>query len=94
MVRRFLPLVVALLIPLSAGCGDEKKEAIEGLEKIKEACDANQKDVAKKIAEELSEKNKTFHKAFDAAIDDKRGSFDICLPTLHSELALRLEHGS
>ncbi len=51
------------------------------------------KDLAKSVAEDLRAKNKVFDKAFDAAIDDKRGSVNYCSPLLHNEIALRLQHG-
>lgn len=94
MVRRMFLVLVAAVVPFTAGCGNEKKEALEGLDKIKEACAANEKDLAKQVAEELSAKNKIFNKAFDAAIDDKRGSYNICSPTLHSEVSYRIQHGA
>lgn len=94
MVRRWFLVVVAVVVPFAAGCGNEKREALEGLEKITEACTGNEKDLAKKLAEDLRAQNKIFDKAFDAAIDDKRGSYNICSPQLHSEITLRIEHGS
>jgi hypothetical protein len=94
MVRRLFLVLVAVLVPFAAACGNEKKDALEGLEKIKAACSANEKDLAKKLAEDLKGQNKIFEKAFDAAIDDKRGSYNICSPTLHSEINVRIEHGS
>lgn len=94
MVRRLFLVLVAVLVPFAAGCGNEKKEALEGLEKIKEACSANEKDLAKKVAEDLGAQNKIFSKAFDAAIDEKRGSYNICSPQLHSEVSYRIQHGS
>lgn len=94
MARRLFFALVCVLVPLAAGCGNEKKGAVEGLEKIKEACAANEKDLAKQIAEDLRSRNKIFDKAFDAAIDDKRGSVNYCSPLLHTEVALRIEHGS
>jgi hypothetical protein len=93
MKRLFLVLVCAL-VPLAAGCGTEKKGALEGLEKIKAACDDNDKDLAKKLIEDLRSKNKVFDKAFDAATEDKRGSVNHCSPLLHDELVQRIEHGS
>lgn len=94
MIRRFVLVLLAAVVPLAAGCGNEKKDAQEGLEKIKEACSANDKDLAKKLAEDLAAKNKIFNKAFDAAIDDKRGSYNICSPQLHSEVSYRIQHGA
>lgn len=94
MIRRLFLVLVASVVPFTAGCGNEKQEALEGLEKIKEACSTNEKDLAKKLAEDLSAKNKIFNKAFDAAIDDKRGSYNICSPQLHSEVSYRIQHGS
>jgi len=46
------------------------------------------------MAEDLRAKNKTFDKAFGAAIDDKRGSVNYCSPLLFGELTQRIEHGS
>jgi hypothetical protein len=94
MVRRSFLVLVAVLVPFAAGCGNDKKEALEGLDKIKEACSANEKDLAKKVASDLRATNKVFDKAFAAAIDDKQGSFNICSPLLHSEVSMRIEHGS
>jgi len=94
MASRFAFALVCVLVPLAAGCGNDKKGAIEGLEKIKQACEANDKDLAKQITEDLRSKNKVFDKAFDAAIDDKRGSVNYCSPLLHTEVGLRIEHGS
>lgn len=94
MARRLFLVLIVVLVPFAAGCGNEKKEAAEGVEKIKAACQDNDKDLAKKIAEDLGKDNKTFNKAFDAAIDDKRGSYNICDPRLHSEMAYRIQHGS
>lgn len=94
MVRRWFLVLIAASVPLVAGCGNDKKDALDGLEKIKEACAGNEKDLAKKLAEDLRAKNKVFDKAFDAAIDDKRGAVNICSPLLHTEVALRIEHGS
>ncbi len=76
------------------GCGTDKDKAMQGLEQIKAACTDNDKDLAKKLTEDLRGKNKVFDKAFDAAIDDKRGSVNYCSPLLHSEITLRLQHGS
>lgn len=87
-------VLVCALVPLAAGCGSDKKEALDGLEKIKAACADNDKDLAKKLTEDLRAKNKVFDKAFDAAIDDKRGSVNYCSPLLHTEVSLRIEHGS
>lgn len=99
MVRRLsfnLVLVLACgLVPLAlAGCGTEKKNAREGLETIKEACKNNDKDLAKKLTEDLRAKNKVFDKAFDAAIDQNRANVNHCSPLLHTEVELRIEHGS
>ena len=95
MHRRLFFVLACVLVPLAAaGCGNEKKDAIEGLDQIKAACAANDKDLAKKITEDIRAKNKLFDKAFDAAIDDKRGSVNHCSPLLHTEVALRIEHGS
>jgi hypothetical protein len=94
MLRRFVVVVVCGLAALVAGCGGEKKGALEGLEKIKGACAENDKDLAKSIAEGLRKSNKVFEKAFDAAIDDKRGSVNYCSPLLHNEVQLRIEHGT
>lgn len=87
-------LVVVLALPFAAGCGSDKEKAHEGLEQIKAACADNDKDLAKKLAEDLRKANKVFDKAFDAAIDDKRGSVNYCSPLLHNEISLRLTHGS
>jgi hypothetical protein len=94
MARRLVLVLVGLVLPLSAGCGSDKANALEGLEQIKAACAGNDKDLAKKLAEDLRAKNKVFDKAFDAAIDDKRGSVNYCSPLLHNEISLRLQHGS
>jgi len=82
------------LVPVFAGCGGEKQGALDGLEKIKAACSDNDKDLAKTVAEGLRKSNKVFDKAFDAAIDDKRGSVNYCSPLLHNEVQQRIEHGS
>lgn len=95
MLRRFVVVLFALCVPVVvAGCGNDKKEALEGLEKVKAACADNDKDLAKTIAEGLRKQNKVFDKAFDAAIDDKRGSVNYCSPLLHTEVQLRIEHGT
>lgn len=94
MGRRLVLIFVCLTLPVYAGCGSDKENALEGLEQIKAACAGNDKDLAKKLAEDLRTKNKVFDKAFDAAIDDKRGSVNYCSPLLHNEIGLRLQHGS
>lgn len=94
MVRRLTALLLCALVPLAAGCSSEKEKAVSGLEQIKQSCQDNDKDLAKKLTEDLRAKNKTFDKAFDAAIDDKRGSVNYCSPLLHNEIQLRIEHGS
>jgi hypothetical protein len=92
--RLFLVLLVCVLAPLAAGCGDEKTAAVEGLEKIKQACENNDKDLAKQITDDLRGRNKRFDKAFEEAIKDKGGSPNYCSPLLHNELMSRIEHGS
>ena len=93
MVRRFLVVWIAALVPIAAGCGNEKKEALEGLEQIKAACEDNEKDLAKKIGEDLRAKNKIFGKAFSAATDGS-GSVNICSPLLHNQISTLIQHGS
>jgi hypothetical protein len=94
MVRRLCVVLVGVMVLLVAGCASDKKKAADGLEEIKTACSANDKDLAKKLTEDLRAKNKVFDKAFDAAIDDKRGAVNYCSPLLHTEVSLRIEHGS
>lgn len=95
MLRRSLfTLAFAALSLAAAGCANEKTEAIEGLEQIKGACTAGDKDLARKLAEDLRVKNKIFDKAFAAATDDKGGTVDHCSPKLHNEVGLRIEHGN
>lgn len=94
MSRRLVLALVFLVLPFAAGCSSDKEKAIDGLEQIKAACSDNDKDLAKKLTEDLRAKNKVFDKAFDAAIDDKRGSVNHCSPLLHNEITLRLQHGS
>ncbi len=94
MLRKFVVVVVCGLASLVAGCGGEKKGALEGLEKIKGACAENDKDLAKSIAEGLRKTNKVFEKAFGAAIEDKGGSVNYCSPLLHSEVQQRIDHGT
>lgn len=94
MARRLVLVLVCLALPCAAGGGSDKENALEGLEQVKAACAGNDKDLAKKLAEDLRAKNKVFDKAFDAAIDDKRGSVNYCSPLLHNEISLRLQHGS
>ena len=94
MFRRLLIVLVCGLVSVVAGCAGEKQDALDGLEKIKAACADNDKDLAKTVAEGLRKSNKVFDKAFDAAIDDKRGSVNYCSPLLHNEVQQRIEHGS
>lgn len=94
MVRRFFLVLVCGLAALSAGCGGDKKEALDGLEKMKAACAENDKDLARTIAEGLRKSNKVFEKAFSAAVEEKGGSINYCSPLLHNEVSLRIEHGS
>jgi len=95
MFRRLgFAIAVGLVTFAAAGCGNDKKAAIEGLASIKEACEGNDKDLAKKLIEDLRLKNKVFDKAFDAAIDDQRGNVNHCSTKLHNEITLRIEHGS
>jgi len=42
----FFPLIPALAL-FALGCGNEKKEALEGVERLKAACADNDKDLAK-----------------------------------------------
>ena len=93
MLRRFVVVLVALSLALVAGCGNEKKGALEGLEKIKAACAENDKDLAKKMVEDLSKENKVFVKAFKAAIEGN-SSPNYCSPLLHTEVQMRIEHGT
>ena len=94
MLRRFVVVVGCCVASLVAGCGGEKQGALDGLEKIKAACSDNDKDLAKTVAEGLRKSNKVFDKAFDAAIDDQRGSVNYCSPLLHNEVQQRIEHGA
>jgi hypothetical protein len=95
MARRLVFILACVLVPIAAaGCGTDKKNALQGLETIKEACKGNDKDLAKKLTDDLRAKNKVFDKAFDAAIEDKRSSVNYCSPLLHTEVELRIEHGS
>jgi hypothetical protein len=93
MARRLFFVALFVTSAFAAGCGSEKKGAVEGLEKIKEACQANDKDLARQITEDLRAKNKIFDKAFAAAIEGNSLP-NYCSPLLHTEVSLRIEHGS
>lgn len=79
----------------TAGCASSKEKALAGIKQLKEACnELNDKDLAKKIVEDLN-KNEVFKKAFDAATEGTRGGgTNYCDPKLHNELQLRIEHGA
>lgn len=94
MARRWFPVLFAALVPLVAGCSNEKKDALLGLEKIKAACEDNDKAIANKLAEDLRAQNKIFSKAFSAATDDAPGSVNICSPLLHNRISTMIQHGS
>jgi hypothetical protein len=93
MVRRLFVVWIAASVALIAGCGNDKKEALKGLEQIKAACDDNEKDLAKKIAEDLRAKNKIFEKAFSTATDGNP-SPNFCSPLLHNQITTMIQHGS
>ena len=59
---------VAAAIAL-AGCGGEKKEAIEGVTKLEEICKGKDTEAAKKHVLGLREKNGAFKKAWDSAVE-------------------------
>lgn len=93
MVRRLFPVLVVGLAAALVGCGGDRADALDGLEKMKAACSENDKDLARTIAENLRKSNKVFEKAFSAAVEEKGGSINYCSPLLHNEVTLRIEHG-
>jgi hypothetical protein len=67
--RELAAVALALALGLgAAGCGD-KKEAIQGLEKLEEICKGKDTEAAKKHVADLREKNGAFKKAWDGAVE-------------------------
>ena len=64
-LKRILTTPIAVLVAIAlSGCGKEKAEALDEIEKIKGVCARNDRQKASDMMLAAAEKNETFSKAF------------------------------
>jgi hypothetical protein len=94
-IGRLRPVVVSLALCLAlalAGCGGEKKEAVEGIAKVTEICKGNDMEAAKKLVGDLRAKNTAFKDAWDSAVEGVAPEkVNYCSITTHMQVKARLE---
>jgi hypothetical protein len=87
-----LSLVVAALALSAAGCGGNKKEALEGLTKLEEICKGKDMDAARKHVDDLCGKNGAFKKAWDDAVQGiEADKVNYCSVMTHMKVKTTLE---
>lgn len=63
-------IAVTVVSSTLAGCGKEKADALAELDRVKQACDSNDRKHAQDLMLAAAEKNKTFAKSFQFVTAD------------------------
>lgn len=90
MVR--ISLVAAALGLAAAGCGGDKKAALEGLTKLEEVCKGKDNAAARKHVDDLKAQNSAFKKAWDDATQGiEADKVNYCSVMTHMKVKTTLE---